>query len=54
MAQAAEQEEVLGKAYDLRLIKRLWKFIIPYKRLFYLTYAALAVAASLRFGPASI
>ena len=37
MAQAAEQEEVLGKAYDLRLIKRLWKFIIPYKRLFYLT-----------------
>jgi ATP-binding cassette subfamily B multidrug efflux pump len=37
MAQAAEQEEVFGKAYDLRLIKRLWKFIIPYKRLFYLT-----------------
>ena len=36
-AQAAEQEEVFGKAYDLRLIKRLWKFIIPYKRLFYLT-----------------
>jgi ATP-binding cassette subfamily B protein len=37
MAQAAEQEEVLGKAYDFRLIKRLWKFILPYKRLFYLT-----------------
>ncbi|HSQ13759.1 MAG TPA: ABC transporter ATP-binding protein [Candidatus Deferrimicrobium sp.] len=37
MAQAAQQEEVLGKAYDLRLIRRLWKFIIPYKRLFYLT-----------------
>jgi ATP-binding cassette subfamily B protein len=37
MAQAAEQEEVLGKAYDLRLIKRLWKFIIPYKRLFFFT-----------------
>jgi len=36
MAQAG-QEEVLGKAYDLRLIRRLWKFIIPYKRLFYLT-----------------
>ena len=34
MAQAAQQEEVLGKAYDLRLIKRLWKFIVPYKRLF--------------------
>ena len=37
MAQAGQQEEVLGKAYDLRLIRRLWKFIIPYKRLFFLT-----------------
>ena len=37
MAQAAQQEEVLGKAYDVRLIRRLWKFIVPYKRLFYLT-----------------
>ena len=33
MAQA-EQEEVLGKAYDIRLIRRLWQFIIPYRRLF--------------------
>ena len=37
MAQAAQQEEVLGKAYDLQMIRRLWKFIIPYKRLFFLT-----------------
>jgi ATP-binding cassette, subfamily B, multidrug efflux pump len=37
MAQAVEQEEVLGKAYDLRLVRRLWFFIIPYKRLFYLS-----------------
>jgi len=37
MAQAVQQEEVLGKAYDLRLIRRLWKFIIPYKRLFFFT-----------------
>ena len=35
MAHAAQQEEVLGKAYDLRLIRRLWQFIIPYKRLFW-------------------
>jgi ATP-binding cassette subfamily B protein len=34
MAEPAHQEEVLGRAYDFRLIKRLWKFIIPYKRLF--------------------
>ena len=37
MAQADQQEEILGKAYDYRLIKRLWKFIIPYKRLFLLS-----------------
>ncbi|HEX2228082.1 MAG TPA: ABC transporter ATP-binding protein [Candidatus Binatia bacterium] len=34
MADFTEQEEILGKAYDFRLIKRLWKFIAPYKRLF--------------------
>src|ERR687891_371269 len=34
MAQPFQQEEVLGKAYDLRLITRLWPFIGPYKRLF--------------------
>jgi ATP-binding cassette subfamily B protein len=37
MAQAAQQEEVLGKAYDLRLIKRLWYFILPYRQLFFIT-----------------
>ncbi len=34
MAQASHQEEIFGKAYDFRLIKRLWHFIVPYKRLF--------------------
>ena len=34
MVQAFQQEEVLGKAYDLRLIRRFWQFILPYKRLF--------------------
>jgi ATP-binding cassette subfamily B protein len=29
------QEEIFGKAYDLKLIKRLWRFILPYKRLFW-------------------
>jgi ATP-binding cassette, subfamily B, multidrug efflux pump len=29
------QEEILGKAYDIGLIKRLWRFISPYKRLFW-------------------
>jgi len=35
MAETFHQEEVLGKAYDLGLIKRLWKFIVPYKRIFW-------------------
>ncbi len=34
MADSHQQEEVLGKAYDFRLIKRLWRFMRPYKRLF--------------------
>ena len=37
MAVAAQQEEILGKAYDFRLIQRLWQFIRPYKRLFVLS-----------------
>jgi ATP-binding cassette subfamily B multidrug efflux pump len=36
MAEPLQQEEILGKAYDLRLIKRLWEFMAPYKRLFWL------------------
>src|SRR6266705_6291104 len=36
MAEPLQQEELLGKAYDLRLIKRLWQFMAPYKRLFWL------------------
>ncbi len=34
MAESHQQEEILGKAYDFRLIKRLWRFMRPYKRLF--------------------
>jgi ATP-binding cassette, subfamily B, multidrug efflux pump len=37
MTEAIEQEEILGKAYDLGLIRRLWQFIVPYKRLFILS-----------------
>ena len=35
MAEPSQQEEILGKAYDLRLIRRLWRYIRPYKRLFF-------------------
>lgn len=36
MAVETHQEETFGKAYDLKLIRRLWKFIVPYRRLFWL------------------
>jgi ATP-binding cassette subfamily B protein len=36
MTEPSHQEETLGKAYDFRLIRRLWRFILPYKRLFWL------------------
>ncbi len=32
----AHQEEIFGKAYDVRLLRRLWRFVVPYKRLFWL------------------
>src|SRR2546428_14110080 len=35
MAEPSQQEELLGKAYDIGLIKRLWKFIVPYKLQFW-------------------
>src|SRR5215475_11431333 len=35
MSEPSQQEEFLGKAYDIRLIRRLWNFIVPYKRLFW-------------------
>jgi ATP-binding cassette, subfamily B, multidrug efflux pump len=36
VAEPFQQEEILGKAYDLRLIRRLWRFMAPYQRLFWL------------------
>ena len=47
MAQAPHQEEILGKAYDFRLIKRLWQFIRPYKRLFYVSLLLLPLQQAL-------
>ncbi len=35
MAVESHEEEIIGKAYDLNLIRRFWRFVIPYKRLFW-------------------
>ena len=46
------QEEALGKAYDARLIRRLWGFIRPYRRLFWLSVVCLPInAACMRAQP---
>jgi ATP-binding cassette subfamily B multidrug efflux pump len=41
VADPSHQEEILGKAYDLRLIRRLWRYIRPYKRLFFFAMSLL-------------
>jgi len=47
MAEPGHAEEILGKAYDLRLIRRLWRFIVPYRRLFFAAMALLPVQQAL-------
>jgi ATP-binding cassette subfamily B protein len=43
MAESPRQDEIIGKVYDLRLIRRLWRFIVPYQRLFWIAMALLPV-----------
>ena len=39
-----DDDEVLGRAYDARLVRRLWQFADPYRRQFLLAVAAMTVA----------
>ncbi len=32
-----QEDEILGKAYDARLVRRLWQYVLPHRRMFYLT-----------------
>src|SRR5438270_6616668 len=45
MAEAAQEEEVLGKAYDSRLAKRLLTYLAPYKWQTVLAIAAILIKA---------
>jgi ATP-binding cassette subfamily B multidrug efflux pump len=46
MAQAYFQEdEILGKAYDARLVRRLWAFVHPYRYTFLFTLGLILVAS---------
>jgi ATP-binding cassette subfamily B multidrug efflux pump len=42
-----QQEEALGKAYDARLVRRLWTFLRPYRHLFWLSVLCLPVSSAL-------
>jgi ATP-binding cassette subfamily B protein len=43
---AYAREEELGKAYDLRLMRRLWGYLRPHRRLFLLAMAALPLTSA--------
>ena len=46
MAQSFFQEdEILGKAYDARLVRRLWEFVRPYRKIFVFTLALIFLAS---------
>ena len=49
MAQEKNEDEILGKAYDARLMKRLLTFIKPYKR--YVIFAILLNIIVAALGP---
>ncbi len=44
---AFHEENVLGKAYDTRLLKRLWPFVKPHARYLFLSIAVLLVVSGL-------
>ena len=45
MSEALHEEEALGKAYDLRLLARLWRFVRPYHAPALGALLALSIAA---------
>ena len=54
MSEAQYDEEALGKAYDSRLIARLWRYVAPYKRLVLLTLFMVPVLFFIELAPAWI
>jgi len=53
-AEALHEEEALGKAYDLRLLGRLWRYVRPYGGQVALTLAVVAPLFMLELAPAWI
>jgi ATP-binding cassette subfamily B protein len=53
-AEAMHEEEALGKAYDARLLARLWRFVSPYRRDVALTLLLVLPGFLLELAPAWI
>ena len=53
-AEAMHEEEALGKAYDARLLARLWRFVSPYRRDVALTLLLVVPGFLLELAPAWI
>lgn len=43
MSAPRDQEEISGKAYDVELAKRVWRFIVPHRKAFFLSLLLLPV-----------
>lgn len=41
-----QSDEISGKAYDVRLMLRLWEFVRPYRRTFFLSFGYLAMSSA--------
>ena len=54
MSDPIAEEEALGKAYDTRLLIRLWPYIAPYRRQVILTLALVVPMFVLELAPAWI
>jgi ATP-binding cassette subfamily B protein len=54
VSEAHPEEEALGKAYDSRLIARLWRYVVPYQGLVFLTLVMVPVLFLVELAPAWI
>jgi ATP-binding cassette subfamily B protein len=52
MSEYLHEEEAIGKAYDLRLLRRLWHYVAPYRRQVLATLALVAPIFLLELAPA--
>src|SRR5712692_631392 len=51
MADSFHEEEVLGKAYDARLMRRLLQYLRPYRLVVFLALGAIFLSGLLQAGP---